>query len=213
MRIMVFFIVLSLAGPVFCAEKERPFADKAKLYNHFKEPSLLKDLYFRAKDLSVWISKECAKDEKSCQAVMGVLSQPFSQWNDLDAKSGFRALTDCSKGLFLTHPNPALQKVVGIPFINKIRDINGKLWFLSLCDGLQSNPDGFWDSQYTSWCLSITGINEVWLVHLLIQVPGTDYQVISFIPYHSKSPMRISARVSELNELLKTWAKEWAKKR
>ncbi len=208
---LILIILFAMAAsPGFAGETRPPFADKEALFEYFKDPGLAKKLFFQSKDVSAWLSSECQKSDKKCEAALEVMNQSFSQWNNLDAKRGFHTVVNCRELTAITHPNPALHKILGKPIINSIRDINGKLWILSLCNGLATSSNGFWVSQFTSWCRSITGFNEVWVISLLTRVPGTDYQVLSHLLQNPASPRELGTKVEELNKLADNWSKEWA---
>lgn len=212
---LIVSIFLSLAMATFAihaqaTESKPPFADKAELYDHFKDPALIKALYFKARDLSIWVSTKCAKGEKNCNEALDVMMEPFSQWNNLDGKNATRQVINCDAETVVAHPNPALHKIVGKRLAKIIRDINGKLWVFGLCEDLKESPDGYWTSQFSSWDLSITGMNEVWVLSFAVQVPGTSYQVLSHIPHYVKTPREIDAKVEELNGLVKKWSAEWS---
>ncbi len=208
---LILIILFVMTGSLALAGETRPpFADKEALFEYFKDPGLAKKLFFQSKDVAAWLSGECQKSDKKCQEALEIMNQSFSQWNNLDAKSGFHTLANCREQTAVTHPNPALHKILGKPIVNSLRDINGKLWVLSLCNGLETSPNGFWVSQFSSWCRSITGFNEVWVISLLTRVPGTDYQVLSHLLQNPASPSELSTRVEELNKLVDKWSKEWA---
>ncbi len=211
LSVVCVFLLFSVSVTVSSAEEAaKPFADREELYAQFCDPELLKNMYMEARSIARWISQECTSAEKNCQNAREVLKQPFSQWNHLDGKNSFHSIVDCQMGSSVSHPNPALHKIAGKPLAHNLRDINGKLWLLQACDGVQKAPDGFWNSQYSSWCMSITGLNEIWILNFLIPVPGTDYVVLSHIPFQAHSAQEIDAKAQELNELVPKWAKEWA---
>ncbi len=207
--VLAFLFLMTGYNPTIASEARKPFADKAQLYKQFEDPALLKEFYFQARDVAAWLSRECAASEGKCQDALELLRRPFSRWNNLDAKTGFHAIVNCEAGSSVTHPNPALHYLRDKPVLH-LRDINGKLWLLHLCDEGLSHPDGFWNTQYSSWCRSITGINEIWIRNAIVHVTGTDYHVLSHIPYNSKSPRDIEAKARELNGLVLQWSEEWA---
>lgn len=205
--IAVFILIPLISTP--CALAKSPFNDKQALYDHFNDPALYKNMFFEAKDISQWLSKECASPDKKCRTALETMRQPFSQWNSLDATNSFHSVINCRELTSVSHPNPALSRIMGKPIIHSLRDINGKLWLLALCDGLGENPDGIWNAQFSSWCRSITGMNEVWIINYLIQVPGTDYQILSHIPYKPLSIKDLKTKVKEFNRSTAIWTKEW----
>jgi len=202
-------LILLMCQNISATENESPFSDKQELYDHFDDPRLFKAMFFKAWDISKWLSDECGSGEDKCQAALVIMNQPLSQWNNLNAESSFSTVINCRELIAVTHPNPALKRILGKQIINSLRDIHGKLWLLSLCDGLKRNPNGIWNSQFSSWCMSITGINEVWIINYLIQVPGTDYQILSHLPYNPDSMKELKAKVDELNNLSEKWSLEW----
>ncbi len=108
-----------------------------------------KSVLFKAKDIASWLSDECKKGDKSCRAALDLLNKPVSRWTNLDAKSPFTTVINCKELTAITHPNPRLHRILGKPIINSLRDINGKLWLLALCDGIQKSPNGIWNSQFS----------------------------------------------------------------
>ncbi len=205
--IVLFFIISGTLG--FTDETSKPFADKEALYDHFDDPALFKSLLFKAKDIASWLSDECQNGDKTCRVALDLMNQPFNRWNHLDAKSGFHTVVNCKGQIAVTHPNPGLHRILGKPIINSLRDINGKLWILALCDGIQTSPKGIWISQFTSWCRSITGLNEIWVISFFTEVPGTHYQILSHLPFNPKSFKNLNEKVKELNANVDQWSEEW----
>ncbi len=210
-HLTLIFLCLIWTGSTIAAEGESPspFADKDALYAHFSDPALLKALYFESREVARMLSEECREGENRCRAALDKLNRPFSRWNRLDARNGFHTVVNCGDGTAVTHPNPSLHRILGKSLIGSLRDINGKLWLLGLCHGVGESPGGFWASQFSSWCRSITGLNEVWILSLLIPVPGTDYQVLSHLPHNPSSYKALKAKVAELNSLVGPWSREW----
>ncbi len=205
---VIFLFLISASGVL----GESPFSDKQALYDHFSDQALYKKMYFKTRDISKWLSDECESGNERCQNALKIMRQPFSQWNSLDAKNSFHSVISCKDLTSVSHPNPALSRIMGKPIIHSLRDINGKLWLLALCDGLGEKPEGKWNSQFSSWCRSITGMNEVWIINYLTQVPGTDYQILSHIPFKPDSMKDLKIKVEMLNRSSAQWSKEWAER-
>ncbi len=211
--ILIVLVLLIFGTSGFADEGVSPFADKEAMYAHFDDPALFKSLLFKAKNIASWLSDECKKGDKTCRSALDLMNQPFSRWTQLDAKSAFSTVVNCKEQTAVTHPNPGLHRILGKPIVNRLRDIHGKLWLLALCDGIQTNPNGFWNSQFTSWCRSITGLNDVWILNYFTNVPGTPYRILSHIPYHPDSFKDLKAKVKELNGNVSQWSEEWTQLR
>ncbi len=209
--ILIVFVFLIFGTPGFADEGVSPFADKEAMYAHFDDPALFKSLLFKAKDIASWLSDECKKGDKTCRIALDLMNQPFSRWNHLDAKSGFHTVANCREQMAVSHPNPGLHKILGKPITHSLRDINGKLWILALCDGIQTRPNGLWISQFSSWCRSITGLNEIWIISFFTEVPGTPFQILSHLPFNPKSFKDLKEKVKELNGNVDQWSEEWAR--
>ncbi len=209
MRFWTLIVVLLSVIPASGALGKSPFSDKQALYDHFSDQGLYKEMFFNSKDIAQWLSDECDSGNDRCQNALKIMRQPFSKWNSLNAKNSFHSVINCKDLTSVSHPNPALSRIMGKPIIHSLRDINGKLWLLALCDGLAENPEGKWNSQFSSWCMSITGMNEVWIINYLTQVPGTNYRILSHIPYKPDSMKGLKAKIAALNQSSAQWAKEW----
>ncbi len=55
-------------------------------------------------------------------------------------------------------------------------------------------------------------MNEVWIINYLTQVPGTDYQILSHIPFKPDSMKDLKIKVEMLNRSSAQWSKEWAER-
>ena len=210
--LLLWAIALAVAGgpAVAAAGNASPFADRKALHAHFSDPALIKQLFFQSNEIAQWLAGECKRGEAACHAALEIMNRPFTRWNQLDGKNGFHVIASCRRKTAIAHPNPALHRILGVPLVDSLRDINGKLWLLFLCDGIEASPGGFWTSQLSSWCRSITGLNDIWIISYMNPVPGTDYQVLSHLPYDPKSFREIEETVRKLNSQVDEWAAEWA---
>ena len=208
---VVTFIQNSLAPAVeLTNQSEPPFSSKQELFDHFADPAFFKDLLFQSKDIANWLSEECNKGEDQCNDALAFMLKPFSKWNHLDAKSGLYTVASCKNQSAITHPNPKLHKILNKPIIHSLRDIHGRLWVLDFCYNIRTHPSGIWGAHFSSWCRSITGINEVWTISYFVPVPGTEYQVLSHLPFGANTHLDVENKVKELNALVERWTAEWA---
>lgn len=209
---IVSLLILALTPiEALASETKPPFASKQELFDHFSDPAFFKTLFFQAQDIAGWLSKECDRGEKNCTEALSLMNQPFSKWNQLDAKSGFHTVCSCQNEEAITHPNPKLHKILNKPIIHSLRDIHGRLWILDFCYKNRTHPQGIWGAHFSSWCRSITGINEVWTISYLRPVPGTEYQILSHLPFAAQTPVDAELKVKELNDLIDRWTTEWVK--
>lgn len=206
----ILFLILVLTPiEVVANEIKSPFASKQELFDHFADPSFFKTLFFQAQDIASWLSEECSENDNRCTDALALMNQPFSKWNQLDAKSGFHTVTSCQNQEAVAHPNPKLHRILNKPIIHSLRDIHGRLWVLDFCYNIRTHPKGIWGTHFSSWCRSITGINEIWTISYLVPVPDTEYQILSHLPFNAATSVDAEQKVRELNDLIDTWATEW----
>ncbi len=212
--VLSLFIVVS--AHVF-AESKSKFT-KENIYKHFEENYTAKGLFILAQKQAIWLSKMCEKGQDTTQCINGLKEFNSEQtiWENLDGYHACVIIHNFDRNEPIAYPNRILHKaLLNKPGLGKvIKDHSGSYYLLfgrSRYLDATSKPKYAWFFQYSTWQMFVTKLKTpLFILEVAVEVPGTNYQVVSQIPYKCSSAGEMLKIIDDLQQRSKKWIlTEW----
>ena len=199
-RLFFLALFLSNSSTVFGEPGKTQFTQE-NIYKHFRYVTSPKETMINVQKAALWLSKKGKSGLKE-------FDKPVSKWNNLDGYHSFMAVSDCSQGSLVSHPNPQLHRMKKIKnLIAQFKDFSGRAVQLDLCLRMQKNPRGAWVATTQTFIRSTTLVKEPMLLFQFgIRVPGYPWEVYGVLPGNADSQESPDQFVSERNALVNEWS-------
>ncbi|MCP4458685.1 MAG: hypothetical protein GY816_11770 [Cytophagales bacterium] len=243
-RLSIVAIVLgmfvSMANTLFAADtfetllknEENSKITREVIYDHFKDVSP-KDLIFQAWEEALWLSRKCqgGVNTVECQVALQEFNFYHTGWERVDAlhnmtmvfQIGSQEITpqyqNQEYAALIATPNFPFKHLCNIVGLGAtIKDSRGRYHITIRFDKfLQSPKYGVFEYHWDTWDKALTKRPdiELYLIHALVPVKGTPYQIQQTMPFraqYSDNDEEINKHVDEWNGKIEEWRKEWEEK-